>query len=52
MTELLIIVVFIGALGVGTWLIEGPICRRYREWRNRDETIADAQTTSERDLWR
>ena len=42
--ELILVLFFIGVLGIGAWWRERP-------QRPRDETIADAQSTSERGLW-
>lgn len=45
MGEALIGLAFLGALGIGAWWYEGV-------WlRHRPESIADAQTTSEKGLW-
>ena len=46
---LILLVGFLGVLGAGAWLVEGPVGRWVRR-RRYVETIEDGQTTSERGL--
>lgn len=41
---------FLLALGVGAWVVEGPVGKAIQRRRNRPETIADRQSTSERGI--